>query len=469
MILIFFFILLLIPIWLMIMRFVHLLKRRNFLKIYNELFVPGMLILLYGIGGIFAFSLDVNERSEIYGINYSDLEVLFSYFIMLLAAVMFWVGVNIGPFNVRSRIGIVEKNTQIRRKAIFMISPLLLLDLFVRMQKIQSGVYFSWMKGRASDMYDVTASPLWLLGDKLSPIIFSIFIFLALSKKRWYLISLAYAFLLMVAGSRTMLFLTLISGFFTWMQFSNTKLALDRFLKLSILVVLFFNILSSAIIEVRGQYRANIKVALENPSEFTNNIATTYIPNALNNALNPFSKNEENVNNEILSTSERLALNSISYASQLNVLLDSSTFLPKKQFIDELLISVPSIIYPNKVANTFGHKTNKHLGVSGSDPATTIFSSISNHFFIPGVIIFAFFVGLSWSIMSSLLINLYGNLGLVIWFGGIIAFEIGANSFGMFFNGIRDYIIILVLMFIFRILATSIPTFTFNLRKHDKN
>jgi hypothetical protein len=453
MVLLVFFLTLLLSVFALWHRGHRLISTGQIVRAYSELFIPFSLVVLYGFGGAVALTLSPDDRAFRYGIKFTDVEIVASFLIMLSGGIAFWFAVASGRYSRKVERTVIER-ARLHKDAVLLMYPLLAIDIYVRFQKISSGVYFTWMSGRAKELYDVQESSLWLLGDKLSPIIFSLLVVAGL-KRRWFLIlGASYIFLVLLAGSRTPLIFTLIAGGASYLYCQHREIKIKKLLKVAGWFLFFSALFFESINASRQAFRLDVKGALDDPSKFIVNIATVHIPNR----LNPFHEDENVDAPELASTWERLSLNSQSLASQLNKLLSGQSHLPLQQFFAELSLAVPSVLMKNKQANTFGQQTNQHLGVSGDDPATTIFSSMFLHWSLPGLFVFSFIVGLIWAWFGTYLQVYFRGVGVVLWFGGIIAFEIGANSFGSFFSGVRDFILIMIFCgFILKIGKVRLP------------
>lgn len=453
MVLIFYFLTLLLSVFGLLHRGWQLTSSGQIIRAYSELFIPFSLVILYGFGGAVALTISPADRILRYGIRFTDFEVVASCLIMLSCGIAFWISAASGKFRFKDKLTVIDQ-VRLHKDAILLIYPLLAIDIYVRFQKISSGVYFTWMSGRGKELFEVQASFLWLLGDKLSPIIFSLLLVAGL-KKRWFLmVGAAYIFLVLLAGSRTSLIFTLIAGGASYLYCQPKEINIKRVLKAGGSLLIFSALFFESINASREAFRSDVRGALSDPTQFIVSLATVHVPNS----LNPLHENQNSEAVELASFWERLSLNSQSLASQFNRLMNGQSHLPLQQFFGELSLAVPSVLMRNKPANTFGYQTNQHLGVSGDDPATTIFSSMFLHWSLPGALIFSFFVGLTWAWFGTYLQIYFRDMGVVLWFGGIIAFEIGANSFGSFFSGVRDFILIIIICaFILKIGKIRLP------------
>lgn len=423
----------------------RLVRANNFVRLYMELTVPTLLVAFYGVFGLPFFFAEFENRERVYGVAFLDRDILAGFAYMTLAALSFWVGAarfRVAELVPASKTALLAPRVQ--TAAAFSAVFLLALDLYVRMQQIQSGVYFSWMRSHANELYEVQASSLWLLHDKLPPILVALLLILALRQRLWIAILLGYLFLMLLTGHRTPLFQAMIVLALCYLQLARHRVSTFRMVQVGVAALAAGAIVSSVVIDVRKSYRAEIGTALADPTKFILDVATVHVPNA----LNPFDDGgPETTTANVGSTTERLSFWSAAFSSQLHMLDRGASLLPRGQFFDEALLWVPSAFYPGtKPPNIYGSLSNQHLGIAWNDPATTIFSSMFLHWHLAGAVVFAFVVGSVWGAIAQFLTRRAQALGAALFFGSCTALEIQANSFGAFFSGLRDYTILITVI-----------------------
>jgi hypothetical protein len=86
--------------------------------------------------------------------------------------------------------------------------------------------------------------------------------------------------------------------------------------------------------------------------------------------------------------------------------------------------------------------------MSGSDPALSIVSSMYIHFGLLGVLLFMLTIGVVIRLLTGWIVHIWGQAGQALILGSTCYMSIAANSFTSIITGLRNFFIIVVIMFV---------------------
>jgi hypothetical protein len=317
----------------------------------------------------------------------------------------------------------------------------------VRLQQIATGQYFDWMRGRASDLFGDGQNALWLLQDGLAPILAAIATHRSDKHRVWLIYLFALFFALVLEGKRTKLLLVIAASLLVHFVLRKTRIRLSR--GLVFYAVFGLSFASSAILEARITFRSNINGALADPARFVQDMVFEVMPRAFVNTFTGSEPNTDLIRGA--SFAERMPTWSISLASQTRSVAEAG-LLPLGTMFDEMAVVVPSALwFGNKptigVSTTIANYYDLWAPNTFSTKADLASTALVNPYLysgLPGLLIYALFLGMLVGWTARYATARFGVNGVLLMIGSIYYLKPFSNSMAGPIVGLRNLIIIIV-------------------------
>ena len=409
---------------------------------FGAVFLPLILIFQYGVLAIAPAAQAAFWNEGIWGTTASS--YLLAFLIILIASVSFYVGFlgSPGPkISYKSNEGTAP--TQERMLWGFFIT-VLLIDLLIRLDQIQSGTYFSWMRAILVKQGE-ELGPLAMIQESLYSIVLVLSVYFSKNSRFAYYYIFAILIFVFLAGERNSLVLSVVALYFALWQTGGISRRIIRRELLLLLPAIYLAM--QVIIQARVILRFDPASALAAPVDFLLNAFFQAI------VISIGLQDGDIYSRASLSGAglvERTAAWSYCFAYQVQQIFRGYDFFPLSDAFLEFSRSIPSALWPGQ----------KPLVLSGAnlvhqfdmpirrDPATTVFSSAFLHFGFFGLLIFSYFIGVSYRFFLAWSLKIYGAAGRVLFLGFISFFSVMGNSFSASFANIRNLLIVLAVGYV---------------------
>lgn len=408
----------------------------------GALFGPLILIIQYGVLAIPPAAQAAFLNGGIWGV--STVYYLVAFLIILVSVIFYYIGFlgALGPSIFHKPH---EKSTQAQdRMLLGLFIAVLFLDIVARIDQMQSGTYFTWMRSKALEEGEDIGT-LAMLGSNLYPIIVVLSVYFSRRSKFAYAYIFGIIFLVFLEGNRTNLLLCFVALYFSLWQTGGISRRILRTEFIILVPLLYF--LMQVIIQSRVILRFDTSAFLASPIEFFLNV----FPQALMISL---GLQDGDIYSRIslanASITERTAAWAYCFAFQIKQLFNGYDLLPIRNAALEISRSVPSVLWPGeKPLVSSGETLARHFDMPiRGDPATTVITSAYLHFGIFVLPIFCYFVGFSYRMVLAFCRRVYGAGGRVLFPGFISFFLLTGNSFSSYFASIRNLVIILLIGYV---------------------
>ena len=430
-------------------RAVFLIKNKRFLSVVGELYVPFSLFVFYGLAGGSVYFLDRHERYSYAGVFFDDWDIFYSF---LLAS----IAITTISFLLRLWWGRIEKidiscnEVKFEKVILILLISLLAFDAFARANMISSGEYFSWLRGALIAQGElVGGSPVSALQVKGELILAALLGYKITHSKTWRYVFVIFLMLVFLKGQRGPMFQCVIISGFTFLAFSANSPNMRKVIRQGVLTIAVFIFASSAIVDVRGQFRENMQEAMDAPVKAIGKIVFEYIPSAL--------LGQNGVTKEVsgASLNERITLWSGSFASELNRMGDGYSYMPIEYFAEAIILPIPAVLYPgtkpvveqgSRTARWFNLGGNSAAPYSAYDPGSTLFSDIYKYGGAVLILILSMVYSGLLVLLARFSITRYRKLGFLLVFSYVFIIDIRANNFAQILVSFRDVTLILVVV-----------------------
>lgn len=429
----------------------YLHRSSRYALMLGELYIPSFLLLLYGYFGLFVLLNEDGANHVVFRVPIQSIDLLIGYFCMLMASVAYLSGFVFVTNNQRfAKIEIAAQPETVRRTVLLFFVILIVLDLAARVHLIESGLYFTWMRQAFKKFEDVSLGQFFLLQNGFSPLLAALAIYHARDNRKWYAYLALLAGLILLEGSRTKIVLSMVTIVIVFVFVQRGNLDWKKISKRLLLAAVFVSLSLGVVFEVRKQFRADAKYAMQNPVPFLFESTTDAISRIL--IISP--ENEGGIELRGASFIERGTSWSEAFAAQIYGLRNFYPYLPLDSFFTELTTVVPSILYPgqkpkfsagNNIGNAFGFAPPA-LATANHDPATTVFSSFFLYFGVIGMMGFSLAMGALIGLIYRFLVRRYNEAGSVIFMGLMYYYVWSSNSYAAALSGLRNAAVLLFLL-----------------------
>lgn len=437
----------------------RLVARRDGPALYLCALPLATMWLLFGLGGIMAIGLPTDLRISWYAVAYDDWAPVLMAFVVSLSAVAYYLCFE-AMYRKRMNIG-SARETKLMSLTIIEITIVLLLlfDVYMRYKSITAGVYF---RSVAKYFLDPEVSSLRSgLLARLNWMAWPIIIAFSVARlrlggpwPRWiYKIIIAFELVAtFMSGTRKLILIGFIVFAVSWFitgGFKERTKVVRMALLASVLIVIFFGVVSPIIQEARYKLRDE-RETLAAVSQVPGLFLTHYIPDVLR-AGSLFSQESIRIQNNATFL-HRISSYTI-YVSSINqrvrdgvpLMSDNSLFLTISGLMPSVLATTSKRERASQpVANHFS------LGRENADVAGTPMGSIYAYLGIIGVVLLMSLAGGGYGFVASVLPHRLGLIGAL----ATSAFALHAlplgDSFVFYIANLRNAIIIAVVVLVTR-------------------
>lgn len=434
--------------------FYKIAQQNNYILLFGGI-VPGILMLTYGVGGIFLTMLPQNDRYAFYQAYFTDLDLVFVLLYSILGSSLFYASFLLsGRGKIKPKKKLVNWNRQFRfdtRKVHFIAITLLSFDFFVRIIKLTSGTYINWVAAHVHGL-PYWKTTLYQLESFLVPFL-GVFLYALSRKEKWAkILLLALMGLILFEGDRSNFLTFIIPIAFAYLYFNQIKPSVYLITKLLIVFILFFGFIGPAIQEVRYEVRKDKKIILENPGQTFNLLITKYIPNNVTIAK---LYGDESMRGD--SALKRRLMGWPAFWASINSEVRSGkSFRGINEGVRTMALCVSSVLYPGDKPEIKSGKDNLDwydLYRSSNDPNSTVFLDAFATGGIYGLVVVSIIFGCLFGFLVRFLINRWRGLGIIISFGLVNILFVNNDSFGTIFVDFRNSILTIMILYIIFLLS----------------
>ena len=437
------------------LRWSDALRRGSLVHIYGSHYLGTQLFLLYGLS-----SVPILFSGELAGTQRS-LDPYYLVYVMI----MMIIGIGAGALGYLMLPARRRNMTEARRVPTLPLGlgflVLALVDVVLRLQRIMSGEYFSWMRRALWRLDETSTSALEMLQTGFAPVLVALALFLYSHTRHravlFYLILLTiFVFL---EGKRTSIMLFAISaflGFFLQRKdpksfFYERPLPIARILLIGAGVAFAFSI----IIEMRQYFRMHFELGGVAPAKFLLQMTQE----VLAAKLGLMEADWRNVKMSGAGFVERTTTYAITFATLLQEKSQGSAqFLGIGSFFKELTEVVPSVLWVGeKPIILSGHKVNLFAGKQISkDPATTILLASYIHLGVLGVAGLMLVSGAILRMLTSFVVTTWGWMGHSLMLGSAGFMVVQSNTFTAILVGLRNFTLLILVLYALSLLQVFI-------------
>lgn len=426
----------------------------------GELFIPAVLVFIYGLGSLAVLVENFSDRWIYYGVVFSNFDLLFGYIAILAAIVCYMWTYKITflsnkiLFN-KSRFSEVYVESGINIGLIF----ILFIDFLVRISEIKSGIYFSWMSSVVLTQGDIDQGVLNYLRKSWAPLVAVLLYWKSVRSRLWFLIFIIFCMLTFLEGDRSALVILTCGVFLSYVFINESRVDYLKLKKKALLVIGILFFIFQLVVSIRVDFRKDLSYLLDNPAALPVKILTEYLPNAL--SFDRFTAQDQNIIESNQGFGYRLRTWPAYLASINARIFNGWSHVPASHFFRALSLPIPSILYPGeKPVIETGAIIENHFSLGklrsstrNLDPACTVFADIYTYFNIFGVVFLAIIMGFFNASIAKYLIYKWRRVGILVFFGLIGTFQVTYNSFANALVNFRSQVLLIFILSCFIFLA----------------
>lgn len=426
---------------------------KKWTRLLGELFIPAVLVFIYGIGSLVVLVEDSSDRWIYYGVIFSNFDLLFGY-IVILAAIVCYIWAykrtflsNKILFN-KSQVSEVYVESGIK----IGILIILVIDLLVRIYEIKNGIYFNWMSSVTLAQGDIEQGVLNYLRKSWAPLIAVFLCWRSVGSRFWFLIFTFFCLLIFMEGDRSTLVILTCGVFLSYVFLNENKINFFKLQKQVLLIIGVLIFLFQVIVSIRVDFRNDLSYLLDHPSALPVKILTEYLPNAL--SFDRVTGEDQNIIESDQGFGYRLRTWPAYLASINARIFNGWSHVPVSHFFRALSLPIPSIIFPGeKPVIETGAIIENHFSLGklrfstrNLDPACTVFADIYTYFNIFGVVFLAIIMGIFNASIAKYLIYKWRRVGVLVFFGLIGTFQVTYNSFANALVNFRSQVLLIFIL-----------------------
>ena len=410
-------------------------------KIVAELFPPGVIWLLFCVGGLLNL-IHVDDIIEYAPLEDSTILVMSIY--ALVGALCYIIGFRFIYGSIEKGNASNGRQTSARRINLLLF-VLLLFDWYVRLQLIRDGVYFTWVMRVAFDDALRGTNLLYHIQRTIWPIIWPLLVFrLSRSqRKRFYGGLILIQLLIVIANGdrRDILFSGLIL-LFSYAAIYRIRIRIKLLLWGTIGGILLFGLLGPMIQEARFLMRNDAEILISDPAQIPIRFFTEYLPAVTNLdvILRPSQSYRQGVLGRIGSY--------MNYAASINQSMISGLDpIGWKGAMTSLNLVLPRILFPSKTVVDADAVVQAHflIGRPGFDANGTYLADAFAYLHIIGIVLLFFLGGIGFGFISKHLVKNY-SIGPLIIIGLLPIYVPMGDSFAELFVNLRNVLLFLLLI-----------------------
>ncbi|MCW4153899.1 hypothetical protein OM427_30850 [Halomonas sp. 18H] len=439
-------------------RFFRLFRLNSYTRIFGELYVPIVLLMLYGYFAIPLLFQGGEKRFSYFSVKFGNIDIFISLFVMTMVSLFYIVGFDLS-FKKTKKVSYGHDNDTIDSWKKMAAAALILFDIYLRFQQIIAGQYFDWMRTQQALENGGGVSPLWLLQDGLAPLLACMSYYFSRANRAWLGYLAILLFLLLLEGKREKIILALGAILVLKVIMDGRHFSIKQSLvplSFLLLVSVFF---LNAIMAARSSFRGNISYALENPVEFINTVAFDVVPRSF---ISMFS-GAKSSQIEGANLNERLPSWAIAFSSEIRRYSEEG-HLPFNFFWGEVSMAVPAVLWPGnkpsieistEIANFYNLWPPLSM-LNSADMASTAFVNVFLYGGFIGAIIYGLVCGFVVGFTAKFLLNKLQFFGVVVFVGAVYYINITTNSFAGFLVGFRNLWVVIISIILFKHLVSNV-------------
>jgi hypothetical protein len=397
-----------------------------------------------------------------FGIIFTNAHIVFVQILALTLSMAYLCGFRFafGPSKTEDMLSSRWTRNTHRALWVFFIG-LAVCDLYFRVNAIFSGTYFSWMRKFATEEARSSSSLFLILINSLTPLIAALAAYFSRENRKILIYLIIFVGVVVLEGRRTsvvLVFFAIASVYLFDHRFIGTiikKLKLIGFLIIALIFIM------SVILDVRREFRSDIKFAVENPVGFIFGATGS----SMLDVLGVSTDEKSSIELRGAGFSDRSSAHLVVFASVVKRYFDGYDLLPVAYFIEDTLRAVPSVIAGKKSGYSAGNVLANHFEfdttASGhSDPASTVYLAmfaLSGPF---GCVLLALFAGIAFGLLFRFLAFRYGPDAWVLAVGLVGILMIDANNYSALITNLRHFVMLIILL--------EIIVFCMRLRLHPR-
>lgn len=417
------------------------IRSNNFAEVTGGLYAPLLLLLMYGILPLQSYFMN-ND-----GLPDNELYIVTSFIIISIGAIAYVLGFNFDRLlGINRKVKTADANPRTNHLIIFIL--LAFTDLYIRLGSIGKGTYFIWMSARIVDPA-IKGDPLRMLMDGTGPILVAVAVFLS---SRFPILKIYIALLavmVLLQGSRgPIAYFSVALGL---AYLSQIKARNIPYRKIALMALfLFFSY--EFVINMRTIFIFNSDYALLNPASFIIDAAGASLREMI--GVGGLAPNMEYTGSAL---QERTLAWSQMFAFQVSRMDSGTEAFGLSKAMTALATVVPSALwlFGEKPVAESGLLIANHFGFAFGDPATTSFSSAYLYGGLLGIIFFSLTFGVFQRFLLHIAIRIFGELGKYLYIGSVAFIIVRANSFASSFVGMRNFLILLICIYLVSIFISA--------------
>jgi hypothetical protein len=428
-------------------RAIRHMRHNAYVLLFGELFIPATLLVAYGFGGAALLFEGVNRRQSFHGVNFENFDILYIFVVIIAVAFTYTVSFNL-TFGGRRTAALAQKtaNNSLTRAMTLSLMVLLLVDAYVRLERIANGTYFNWMVAHSQAADIAHTSTLYLVQKSWASLIATLIYWRSRQDYKWRLVFAFYLLAFFLEGDRSTLLVALVGVFLVKSQFDQRLRKDINWGGWIVLVVIFFGFVGPLIQEVRYEFRKDMGHILKRPEELPARVVSEYIPAV--SSIERLYGSESAVSESGAGLLGRLESWPAYMATLNNRLSAEWPYIPAADFARALALPVPEALYPGSkpmVNSAAVAQSHFALGYREVDPATTVFTDIFGYTGLMGCIVLACVIGAGNGLIGSVIIRAWKDRGVVVYFGFAGLYVVAQNSFAGGLVNLRNQVVLLVL------------------------
>jgi len=384
-------------------------------------------------------------------------ESMVYYSISIIAIIL---GSSIYILIVDNTVGKVKTSESVKTRGLgFIFTLIFVIDLYARFAMIREGVYFTWTQHIfPHQTLEANTSSFYAIHDILKGMVMPVGVYAYYKyDKKNLILALLIAHILLVVGSgqrRQVLYLILYTSLTTLYVGGKkyTKFVKRHILKILVLLGLFFFVAMPVMQDARKQIQMNAHKYTDKPTQIPYDFLSRYVPRSIFRYFGGQEKGQKGkgFGNRIRSYNSVMA--------EIAVKRNKNYGMPAHYFMDELLMVVPEVLYPQKpFSNQASRMRDNFIGGVHSDVHSTPFSYAYAISGITGVLLLWLLFSLL-SVLSYLTISLLGNLKPLVAIGSLHVFLPIGNGFANLLAGIRNLIVVSAILYIILVTYKTISS-----------
>lgn len=389
-----------------------------------------------------------------YGILFTQFDILFVVFLAFVIGLAYLFGFRMAFGSPRNENRWSKKVKPGRKKALwYLFIVLAVFDSFYRIDSIISGTYFSWM--RKYNIEEGVTDTFTVLVSSFTPLVAALAVYFSPRNRLCLIYLVLLLVLVLLEGSRTALVLVFFSSCATFVLHKGFQGSSARKSRWVVAGSVVLGLSMTIVLDVRGDFRASINYALNNPVNF---IIDSTTQNVLKR-LGLVERRSMAVELSGAELSERSIIQLTTFSTIANRYLAGHPLLPLSNFVEDTKRAIPSVIVGKKDGYSAGNAVGRHFRFRATnatghfDPGSTVYQAIFAIFGPIGAIGLALLAGLAFGLLFRFMSKRYGQDAWVLAIGVVGLLMINGNNYSAILTNLRHFVLLLILLELLILLA----------------